>query len=82
MFQKQKRKIIIKDNLTKEERTVLKELADQNNIVIRKADKEGTVVITDVDDYIKETPTRNKNAYKKLFSMAQHKHIQDYSMTQ
>ena len=57
-------------------------MADQNNIVIRKADKEGTVVITDVDDYIKETPTRNKNAYKKLFSMAQHKHIQDYSMTQ
>ena len=56
------------NNLTKGERKALKELADQNDINITKADKGGAVVIIDVEDYVKEAEHQlsNKDAYKKL----------------
>ena len=56
------------NNLTKGERKALKELAERNDIIITKADKGGAVVITDVEDYVKEAEHQlnNKDAYKKL----------------
>ena len=42
------------NNLAKRERKTLKELADQNDIIITKADKGGVVAIIDVEDYVKE----------------------------
>ena len=56
------------DNLTKGERTALKEVEDRNYIIIKKADKGGAVVIIDVKDYLKEAEHQlnNKDAYKKL----------------
>ena len=58
------------NNLTKDERTTLKELADRNDIIITKADAdEGrAVVILDVKDYVKENQHQlnNRDAYKKL----------------
>ena len=55
-------------NLTKGGRKAPKELADQNDITITKADKGGAVVIIDIEDYTKEAEYQlsNKNAYKKL----------------
>ena len=53
------------NNLTKGERKVLKELADQNDIIIIKADNGGAVVIIDVEDYVKEVEHQlsNKDSY-------------------
>ena len=42
------------NNLAKRERKTLKELADQNDIIITIADKGGVVAIIDVEDYVKE----------------------------
>ena len=42
------------NNLTKNERTSMKELSEREDIVITKDDKGGAVVIVDVKDYIKE----------------------------
>ena len=50
-------------NLLKGERKVLKELADQNDIIITKADKGGAVVIIDVKDYVKEAEHQLSNKY-------------------
>ena len=43
-------------------------MADRNDIIITKADKEGAVVIIDVEDYVKEAEHQlsNKDSYKKL----------------
>ena len=41
-------------NLSKSERIALKELSDLTDIIITKADKGGTVVIMDANDYINE----------------------------
>lgn len=41
-------------NLTKEERVALKELTDNKNIVIKKADKGGVVVVWGYDQYTEE----------------------------
>ena len=51
------------NNLLKGERKVLKELADQNDIIITKADKGGAVVIIDVKDYVKEAEHQLSNKY-------------------
>ena len=54
------------NNLTKGERTPTKELAYRNDIIITKADKEGAVVIMDIEYYVKEARQQlnNKEAYK------------------
>ena len=44
-----------KQNLTKDERTALKELQTRDDIIITNADKGGAVVIQDVDNYITES---------------------------
>ena len=43
-----------KDNLTKDERTGLKSLQDNKNIVIQKADKGSAVVVMNTTDYLRE----------------------------
>ena len=64
MFQQNNNKNKYYKNLTKGERTALK---DQNDIIVTKADKEGAVVIIDVKDYVKEVEHQlnSKNAHKK-----------------
>ena len=42
------------NNLTKNERTSMKELSEREDIIITKVDKGGAVIIVDVKDYIKE----------------------------
>ena len=56
------------NNLTKNERTSMKELSDREDIIITKADKGGAVVIVDVKDYIKEAERQlnNTDNYRKL----------------
>ena len=44
-----------KPNISKNELTALKELRNNNDIVIKKADKCSTIVIMDRTDYVKET---------------------------
>ena len=58
-------------------------MTDPNDIIITKADKGRVVVIIVVEDYVKEVEHQltNKDTYKKL-NMTQHKHIQDWLMTQ
>ena len=43
-------------------------MADRNDIIAKKADKGGAVVIIDVEDYVKEAEHQltNKDGYKKL----------------
>ena len=58
------------NNLTKSERTSMKELNERDDIIIIKADKGGAVVIVDVKDYIKEAErqlnnTKNYRNFKK-----------------
>ena len=59
---------IPKSNLTKTEIDALQQLSQRNDIIIKKADKGGVVVITDVDYYIRESNQQlNKtNFYKKI----------------
>ena len=56
------------NNLTKSERTSMKELSERVGIIITKADKGGAVVIVDVKDYIKqaERQINNTKNYRKL----------------
>ena len=56
------------NNLTKKERTNMKELFEQEDIITTKADKDFTVVIADVKDYIKEAKQQlsNTEIYGKL----------------
>ena len=43
-----------KDNLTKGEQKALKELSKRDDIIITDFDKEGAIVIMDIDRYITE----------------------------
>ena len=56
------------NNLTKGERKALKELANRNDIIIRKAENGVAIVTIAVEDYVKEAKHQlnNKDAYKKL----------------
>ena len=56
------------NNLTKSERTSMKELSEREDIIITKADKVVAAVIVDVKDYIKEAERQLNNAenYRKL----------------
>ena len=56
------------NNLTKSERTSMKELSERVGIIITKAEKGGAVVIVDVKDYIKqaERQINNTKNYRKL----------------
>ena len=56
------------NNLTKNERTSIKELSEREDIIITKADKGAAVVIVDVKDYIKEAERQLNNTenYRKL----------------
>ena len=56
------------NNLTKNERTSMEELSEQEDIVITKAGKGGAAVIVDVRDYIKEAERQLNNTenYGKL----------------
>ena len=48
--------------MTKNEIEALKDLSLRDNIIITKADKGGTVVITDNEDYISESNQQLNNA--------------------
>ena len=57
------------DNLTPEERTALHELANNEEIIIKKADKGGNFIIMDKSyyrDYLVLENHLNDNAYKKI----------------
>ena len=56
------------NNLTKNERTSMKELCEREDVVIKKTDKGGAVVIVDVKDHIKEAEQQPNNTenYRKL----------------
>ena len=47
--------------LTKSEKTSMKELSEQEDIIITKADKGAALVIVDVKDYIKEAERQLNN---------------------
>ena len=49
------------NNLTKNERTSMKELSEREDIIITKADKGGAAVFVDVKDYIKEAEQQLNN---------------------
>ena len=57
-----------KPNLTRNERSALKELASNQNIIINKADKGSTIVVRDEKDYIQEglEHLSDPNTYLKL----------------
>ena len=50
--------IKLHDNLSSNQRMALHDLKGNNDIVIKPADKGGSIVITDKDNYIKETCTQ------------------------
>ena len=56
------------NNLTKNERTCMKKLSREEDIIITKVDKGGAVVIVDVQGYIKEAERQLNNIknYRKL----------------
>ena len=56
------------NNLTKNERTSMKKLSREEDIIITKVDKGGAVVIVDVQGYIKEAERQLNNIknYRKL----------------
>ena len=56
-------------NLSKEEWEAVRNLPDDRNIVIRKAEKGSYVVIWDKNDYITEAKSQLKNVivYEKVF---------------
>ena len=58
----------LSNNLTKSQRTSMKELSEREDIIITKADKGGAVVIADVKDYLKEVERQLNNTenYRKL----------------
>ena len=49
------------NNLTKNERTSMKKLSREEDIIITKVDKGGAVVIVDVQGYIKEAERQLNN---------------------
>ena len=51
-FYVEEKKIVPKDNLSKEERNALNNLSQRTDIIITKAGKGGAVVIWDIKDYI------------------------------
>ena len=55
-------------NTTEEERQAMKSLRNNNNIIIKPADKDGTIVIQNKEDYIKEGERQlsNKDHYMEL----------------
>ena len=53
------------NNLTKNERTSMKELSEREDIIITKADKGDAAVIVDVKDYIKEHTRKLTENFKK-----------------
>ena len=57
-----------KDNLTKEEKLTLQELSNNENLVIKPADKGGCIVIQNTKDYLHE-------AYKQLNDKQYYKRI-------
>ena len=61
-------KAIPRSNLTKNETDALQQLSQRNDIIIKKADKGGVAVITDVDYYIRESNQQlnNTDFYKKI----------------
>ena len=56
------------NNLTKNERTSMKKLSREEDIIITKVDKGGVVVIVDVQGYIKDAERQLNNIrnYRKL----------------
>ena len=56
------------DNLTRKERIALRELIQNTNIVINKADKGSTIVVEDKDEYIHNAMTHlnDRTVYKPL----------------
>ena len=56
------------NNLTKNERTSMKELSEREDIIITKSDKDNAVVIVYIKDYIKEAERQLSNTenYRKL----------------
>ena len=57
-----------KNNVTKEERRALKSLANNKNIIIRKADKGAAIIVENVNDYITKglEHLNDENTYKRL----------------
>lgn len=55
-------------NLSKKETKAMNDLKEREDIVVTKADKGGAVVVTDVDDYIKEATRQlsDRKFYKKV----------------
>ena len=56
------------DNLTRKERIALRELMENRHIIINKADKGSTIVVTDREDYVRNAMTHlnDKSVYKPL----------------
>ena len=61
-------KEIPNDNLSIQEQKAMKDLQDRSDIIIKKADKGGAVVIWNTEDYIKEADRQlnDTTSYKKL----------------
>ena len=59
----------VNDNLAKQERRALKELQEDHDLVIRKADKGNSLVLTDKDHYCKTLVMKhhlNTSTYQKV----------------
>ena len=56
------------DNLTREERLAIRTLANNDNIIINKADKGSTIVVLDKEDYIRDglKHLNDPSVYRKL----------------
>ena len=56
------------NNLTKGEQKALEELSKKDDIIITNADKEGAIVVMDIDRYISEAQRQlnDEKNYKKL----------------
>ena len=56
------------NNLTKGEQKALEELSKKDDIIITNADKEGAIVVMDIDRYISEAELQlnDEKNYKKL----------------
>ena len=56
------------NNLTKGEQKALEELSKKDDIIITNADKEGAIVVMDIDRYISEAQLQlnDEKNYKKL----------------
>ena len=61
----------VNDNLTKQERRALKQLQEDQDVVIRKADKGNALVLTDKDYYLNTLVVKhhiNTSTYQKVDS--------------